>query len=129
MFPVIALSQEATIIQFVAILQGVFPFLIASFSIGIGIFQSASRNDSQWRRNFRGPWNWPAWGYCLKRYRNCDVRRYYRRTRLPSDGVPGIAPARSEFSADPIRASGRPARMFRRVPIGLEQAAGPQLSR
>jgi hypothetical protein len=38
MFPVIALSQHPAIVQFAAILQGECPFLIASFSIRMGIF-------------------------------------------------------------------------------------------
>jgi hypothetical protein len=42
-FPVIALSQKAAVVQVAAILSGILPFLIASITVGIGIFQPASQ--------------------------------------------------------------------------------------
>ncbi len=100
MFPVIALSQETAIQQIPAMFFGILPFLIASFTIGIGIFQPASWKDSQRRRNFR-PWKCPAWNYSLERYWDCSrLRHSDRGAGFIFRGTISAGVSRSETSED-----------------------------
>jgi hypothetical protein len=123
MFPVITLSQQAALRQSLAILFGILPFLIASLTIRIGVFQPVARIDSQWRHNLLWEWEWEsARHHKIEGHRNRKLGRYDRCLRFPRQWVIGCV-SRRKFSADAIRTSGGPARMLQWVPILLEHIA------